>query len=92
MARKPMTVMGVQYKARAPIDISKLKPALRKRLLEQRRVVPLEAAVLPGGAVSEVAEVTDTDLGAETTEESVQEAAPKAKGPKGRKKSSSRGS
>lgn len=55
MARKPMTLAGVRYAARAPIDISTIKPALRKRLLEQRRVVPLEAAALPEGAVSEKA-------------------------------------
>lgn len=58
-ARKAMTMDGVRYAARAPIDISKIRPALRQRLLSQRRVVPLEAAVLAEGGASDVAVVTN---------------------------------
>lgn len=42
MARKPMMLLGVIYKPRSvvPLDRLSINPALRRRLIEQRRVVP----------------------------------------------------
>lgn len=42
MARKPMMLLGVTYKPRSvvPLDRLSIDPALRRRLIEQRRVVP----------------------------------------------------
>ena len=41
-ARKPMTLLGVAYRPRSvvPLDGMRISPALRRRLIEQRRVVP----------------------------------------------------
>lgn len=56
VARKPMTLLGVKYAARAVVDLDRVKPAVRRRLVEQRRVVPrvveASAAAVPENATS----------------------------------------
>ena len=40
VARKPLTVLGVQYRAGDCVDMDRLQPGLRRRLVEYKRVVP----------------------------------------------------
>lgn len=40
VARKPLTVLGVQYRAGQRVDLDRLQPGLRRRLVEFKRVVP----------------------------------------------------
>lgn len=40
VARKPMTVLGTRYRPGQPVDLDEVPPVLRRRLVEQRRVVP----------------------------------------------------
>jgi len=53
VARKPLTVLGVQYRAGDCVDMDRLSPGLRRRLVEYKRVVPRAlagAAADPGPA------------------------------------------
>lgn len=50
VARKNMTVYGVRYERGAPVDMESVPPELRRRLVEQKRVVPRAAGVAAGPA------------------------------------------
>ena len=50
VARKRMTVYGVRYERGAPVDLESVPPVLRRRLVEQKRVVPRAAGVAAGPA------------------------------------------
>ena len=52
VARKRMTVYGVRYERGAPVDLESVPPVLRRRLVEQKRVVPRAAGVAAGPAAS----------------------------------------
>ena len=48
LARGPLTVNGQQFKAGQPVPLDRLRPDLRKKLIDQRRVLPHTIAVNPG--------------------------------------------
>ena len=48
VARKPMVLMGVQYAPRETVPLGGLRPGLRQRLVDMRRVVPRGNQALPG--------------------------------------------
>ena len=50
VARKRMTVFGVRYERGAPVDLESVPPVLRRRLVEQKRVVPRAAGAAAGPA------------------------------------------
>lgn len=52
VARKPLTVLGIRYRAGQAVDMDRLKPGLRRRLVDLRRVVP---RALTGGAAADPA-------------------------------------
>ena len=70
LARKPMTLLGIRYKARTevPLDRLNLNPALRRRLIEQRRVVP---HVVEPAAVAQLVEPEAQDVAPVIAEEDV---------------------
>ena len=53
VARKPLTIGGRLYKRGAKVPWNKVEPKIRRLLIEQRRVLPLEpsrpSAGKPGG-------------------------------------------
>ena len=51
-ARKPLTIFGARYLAGEPVPLDDLPPVLRRRLVEQKRVVP---RAKPRGAASPAA-------------------------------------
>lgn len=61
-ARKPITLFGTRYLAGEPVPLDDVPPVLRRRLVEQRRVVPRGHAGTASPAAIREAVASDEDL------------------------------